>query len=92
MASTDFPTTIEEVTPAWLTQVLRDSGDLSHGEVTGLEVELIGQGVGIMGLLHRVTPRYSDGATSAPVSLAISIRRLAINGRSMEVPSRYSPS
>ena len=73
MASTGFPTTIEEVTPAWLTQVLRDSGDLPHGEVTGLEVELIGQGVGILGLLHRVTPRYSDGATSAPVSLVVKL-------------------
>ena len=28
---------------------------------------------------------------SAPVSLTISIRRLAISGRAMEVPSRYSP-
>jgi hypothetical protein len=29
---------------------------------------------------------------SAPVSSAISTRRLAISGRAMEVPSRYSPS
>ena len=29
---------------------------------------------------------------SAPVSFAISINRLAISGRAMEVPKRYSPS
>jgi PAS domain-containing protein len=64
-----IPTTVEQVTPAWLTDALRGSGALQDGTVTGFDAELIGQGVGIMGLLHRLTPTYDGGSGPATVVL-----------------------
>ena len=37
--------------------------------MTGFDAELIGQGVGIMGLLHRLTPTYDGGSGPATVVL-----------------------
>ena len=36
-----IPTTVEQVTPAWLTDALRGSGVLDGGTVTGFDAELI---------------------------------------------------
>ncbi len=60
-ASRGFPTGLSEVTPAWLTTVLQDAGVLDCGSITGFNAEVIGQGVGIMGLLHRLHPTYEGG-------------------------------
>ena len=73
MSSKDFPSTIEEVTSEWLTQVLKDSGDLPEGQITDLQTELIGQGVGILGLLYRVVPQYSTVSTEAPPSVVVKL-------------------
>ena len=64
-----IPTTVEEVTPTWLTDALRGSGALDGGTVTGFGAEPIGQGVGLMGLLHRLTPTYDGGSGPATVVL-----------------------
>ena len=64
-----IPPTVEEVTPAWLTDALRGSGTLDGGMVTGFGAEQIGQGVGLMGLLHRLTPTYDGGSGPATVVL-----------------------
>jgi len=69
MSQHAIPTTVEKVTPAWLTDALRGSGVLDGGVVTGFGAELIGQGVGIMGLLHRLTPTYDGGSGPATVVL-----------------------
>ena len=53
MSSKDFPSTIEDVSTDWLAGVLQDSG-LDEVEITDLQVEVIGEGVGVMGLLYRV--------------------------------------
>ncbi len=56
-----FPTRLEEVTTDWLTTALRSAGALDGGSVTDFAAEVIGQGVGIMGLLHRLRPTYEGG-------------------------------
>ena len=50
MATKDFPSTIEDVSTDWLTGVLQGSGFVG-AEITDMQVEVIGEGVGILGLL-----------------------------------------
>ena len=60
-----------DITPAWVQGVLRGSGVLEDGvEVTSVSTERIGEGVGILSILQRVTPAYS-GATKAPKSVVV---------------------
>ena len=58
MAGHGIPTTIDDITADWLTASLRDAGALDGGIVTGFSSEPIGQGVGLMGILHRLRPYY----------------------------------
>ena len=61
----------KDITPAWVEGVMRGSGNLEDGvTVTSVSTERIGEGVGILSILQRVTPTYS-GATKAPKSLVV---------------------
>ena len=51
MNTKDFPSTIDDVSADWLTGVLQGSG-FDGAQITDLQVEVIGEGVGIMGLLY----------------------------------------
>ena len=60
-----------DITPAWVEGVLRGSGALEDGvSVTGVALERIGEGVGILSIIQRVRPTYS-AATSAPASFVV---------------------
>jgi hypothetical protein len=60
-----------DITPAWVQGVLRGSGVLEKDvEVTSVSTERIGEGVGILSILQRVTPSYS-GDTKAPKSVVV---------------------
>lgn len=60
-----------DVTPAWLEAVLRAANALEDGvSVESLVAERVGEGVGILSIILRVTPSYS-GPTSAPSSLVV---------------------
>ncbi|MFN5651043.1 MAG: phosphotransferase [Actinomycetes bacterium] len=60
-----------DITPAWVQGVLRGSGALEDGvDVTAVSTERIGEGVGILSILQRVTPTYS-AATKAPKSVVV---------------------
>ena len=61
MPDPGFPTGPDGVTTDWLTTVLRDAGVLDCGSIIGFDAEVIGQGIGIMGLLHRLRPTYEGG-------------------------------
>ena len=74
-AMATFPTVIDEVTTQWLTESLRSSGVLAaDSQVRGFDVEPIGMGVGIMGLLYRLSlalrqrsGRPGDSGAETPV-------------------------
>jgi phosphotransferase family enzyme len=68
----NFPTSIGEVTDAWLTESLRSSGVLDAGSVCGFDVEPIGVGVGIMGLLYRLHLHY-DGVNAGPATAVLKV-------------------
>ena len=73
MNTKDFPSTIEDVTADWLTGVLQGSG-FDGAQITDLHVEVIGEGVGIMGLLYRVKLLYSESsAKEVPQSVVIKV-------------------
>jgi len=73
MNTKDFPSTIEDVTADWLTGVLQGSG-FDGAQITDLQVEVIGEGVGIMGLLYRVKLSYSESsAKEVPQSVVIKV-------------------
>ena len=66
-----IPGTPEEVTPGWMTEVLREAGSI-QGRVEGLDMERIGEGVGILSTILRCRIRYErngNGPRSVVVKL-----------------------
>ena len=60
-----------DITPQWVEGVLRGSKSLEDGvSVTGVATERIGEGVGILSILQRITPTYS-GDTKAPKTFVV---------------------
>ena len=60
-----------DITTHWVEGVLRGSGNLEEGvTVTDVSLERLGEGVGIMSHLQRITPTYSSN-TKAPKSLVV---------------------
>ncbi len=61
-----FPAQPEELTNEWLTTALTDAGALTPGrQVTGFSVTNVGAGIGLLGLVVRVSLEY-DGDPPAP--------------------------
>lgn len=57
----------DEITPAWLTDVLRESGQLPRGRVSALVAETIGADRGFTGVIARLRPDYRGlGPGEAP--------------------------
>jgi hypothetical protein len=57
------------VTAAWLTGALRDAGAIDDARVTSLRFERIGEGVGFVGQVARITPSYDGVEAGAPASV-----------------------
>jgi len=59
-----------DMTAEWLTAALRAGGSLpGDASVTGVERCRIGEGVGMLSLLYRLTPTYDRAVPGAPASL-----------------------
>ncbi len=52
-----IPTSLDDFTPEWLSTALRE-------KVTAVEIEPVGQGVGILGLLARLHLTYAGAAAT----------------------------
>ncbi len=68
-----IPETIEDVTPAWLNQVLSADAAFAGSEVTGFDSHQLGEGEGFLGDIFRLNLAYKDGANGAPHSLVVKI-------------------
>ena len=66
MGDIELPTHIDELTPAYLTTVLRHGGHLAQGEVTSVDAEPIGAGVGFVGQLARLELGYEGDRGGLP--------------------------
>src|SRR5581483_4558085 len=69
MVTSAFPSTIEAITPEWLTSVLRAGGHLGDASVVSIQTEPVGQGVGLLCRLFKLSFTYSGAAEGAPASL-----------------------
>ena len=69
MAKVKLPAGPKEVTADWLTGALRETGVISDATLTGLDYEIIGEGVGVLGQLARFKLTYDQPEDGAPASL-----------------------
>ena len=83
-----MPIAIDDIDASWLTAAL--ASRLSEGvEVRSLSVETIGTGVGLMGLLYRLTVEYDgDGAALAPPTVIVKLPVLIDATRQVAVAYR----
>lgn len=64
----DLPATIDELTPDWLTGALRAGGHIAPGTaVRGVRSERLGEGVGFIGVVCRLSLTYEGGSGPATV-------------------------
>lgn len=63
----------EEISPEWLTAVLRDSGALGAGRVAALHQRRLGGVEGFLSRVVRVDLRYEGEASGAPASLIVKL-------------------
>jgi len=75
------PRQFADLTPAWLTSVLRDGGSVRAASVTGIAVEPIGVGVGFLGQLARLRLTYDRPEAGAPASVIGKFPTLDPGGR-----------
>ena len=85
-----IPATMDDITPEWLTAALRERGHLKSCSVTAIDKVTIGQGVGILGELCRMTPTYSDAEASAPKTIIAKIPTADPGGKGVaQMPGFY---
>jgi hypothetical protein len=61
--------TPEDITPDWMTAVLRDSGALDDGRVVQVDAEIIGEERGFTGVVARLSLSYDQVVPGLPASL-----------------------
>ena len=70
-----------DITPAWLTSMLRESGVLGGAAVRSIAVEPIGIGVGFLGQLARLRLAYDRPEEGAPATIIAKLPTLDPGGR-----------
>lgn len=72
MSELPIPSTIDDITPDWLTSALVEGGE--DCTVGSLEQVEIGAGLGVSASIYRITPTYSSG--SGPESVIAKVRQV----------------
>lgn len=65
------PRTIEEITAPWMTEVLREAGVIGPRACTGVDIHVIGEGVGFLSNRARVALTYDGPAAGAPATVVV---------------------
>ena len=73
MTTTALPTTFDALTPEWLTGALRAGGKVGEATVRSVSFEPVGQGIGILCHLARLTLEYDGDAGQAPRTVVAKI-------------------
>jgi hypothetical protein len=71
----DFPRTVEEITPKWLTQVLRESADIGSAQVRSFDIANIGDDQGVAGDVRRLHLTYDSALGGDPASVIAKLPR-----------------
>ena len=74
-----IPQSADELTPAWFSEALSAYG----GRVTSVHTEVIGEGVGFMGELHRCSLSWDGAFTEAPRSVIAKLPSRVQKNRSL---------
>lgn len=80
-----MPTTVDEITSKWLTDQLHSSGLIGDQSVRSFKYSRVGQGVGLMCLLHQLEISYDGNEIDAPRSL---IAKTAVADEATRVMAR----
>lgn len=67
-----IPSAVQDVTPEWLTQALREAGIIDRASVSSLDIQLF-EGQGFVGQVARVVLRYDQLEEGAPGSLIVKL-------------------
>jgi thiamine kinase-like enzyme len=85
-----IPRSLEDLTPEWLTAVLRARGFLGDARVVSREAEILGEGEGFVGQIIRLRLAFDRPAPAAPASLIAKLPiGLARNRRAGEALGAY---
>lgn len=67
-----LPASIDDVTPAWLTEVLRTSGAIgAEHAVASVALEPFAEGLGFLSVLHRATLTYNGDVPDGPQTVIV---------------------
>lgn len=84
--ATLIPQRLIEVTAPWLTRALYSSGALKAGEVTAVQAQPFGVGVGLMSAISRVRLKYSSNAApTLPATMVVKLSATTPNNREMAI-------
>ncbi len=72
MTALQIPSTIDDITPEWLTAALGEGGE--ECTVGSMTQEEIGVGLGVSASIYRLTPTYSDG--TGPETVIAKVRQV----------------
>lgn len=89
MTTVALASTVGALTPAWLTEALREQGGIGDALVTSVDVEPIGQGVGILCQLFRLTLEYDGEPEGVPQTVIAKIPALDPQTRGMVSVFRF---
>jgi hypothetical protein len=74
----DFPRTVDEITPEWLTQVLRENGAVRDAVVESFEIANVGEDQGLTADVSRVDMYFDHEEPGTPRSAIIKMPRADI--------------
>lgn len=83
MADLFIPERLEDLTPEWLTRVLRERGVLKTARVTGARQQLLGEGEGFVGVLARLILELEPQEDGAPRTLIAKLPTPIAQNRAM---------
>lgn len=69
----EIPERVDDVDAGWMDSALRPGGTLGRASVVGLELDYLGEGVGILGELARCRLTYSGPTAGAPESVIVKV-------------------
>jgi aminoglycoside phosphotransferase (APT) family kinase protein len=72
-APTSVPRTLNQITPDWLTRILRRDGCIGRSAVNTIAVEGIGAEVGFLDVLARLRLTYDQPEGNAPASVVVKL-------------------
>jgi len=73
MIESPIPQQLEDLTPDWLTHALKEQGHLCDARVASVEIELLGEGEGFMGVVARLHLGYEGESGAAPATLIVKL-------------------